>query len=170
MTEDVQGVAIPLTKGYVAWVDEADAEAVGKFKWRALISSGGHVYAERNERGKSILMHREILGLPCPGSKPMVDHADRDSLNNRRINLRLCPAGATHNRANTRKQTKPCTSKYKGVYFDRWHGRFSAGVRFHGFYYRVGRFDNELDAAHAYDALAIELFGAFALTNFGGEA
>jgi hypothetical protein len=81
---------IPITKGYVALVDDDDFDLVNRFKWRAhLLKGGKHVYAERWEyfpdrRRRVVYMHRQILGsIP----QTNVFHLDGDGLNNTRRNL-----------------------------------------------------------------------------------
>jgi hypothetical protein len=91
---------IPLTKGLYAIVDAADYEWLSKYKWTALIV-GDKAYAIRSHKGKTILMHREIM-QPPPGM--VVDHINGVSLNNRRCNLRVCTP--LQNRYNSRPRPK----------------------------------------------------------------
>ena len=100
-------VMIPVTGGYTATVDEADAEAVAAHRWRAYPHHiSGHVYARttvRNCRGRqtTIALHRFILGLDN-GDPRQVDHINRNTLDNRKQNLRI--ASASTNQANTKKR------------------------------------------------------------------
>jgi len=76
-----------------AEVDEAEAERLGAFKWKAKWNGGrNNIYAVRNEkvRGRwvTVRMHREVLGLK-PDDPQDVDHLDHFGLNNRRENLRV---------------------------------------------------------------------------------
>jgi hypothetical protein len=57
------------------------------------------------------------------------------------------------------------TSKYKGVFWCRRAGRFRARIVLNRKQFYLGTFHNEEDAARAYNAKAIELFGKFAYLN-----
>lgn len=71
---------LPLSKGKFAKVDNEDFEVVKDFNW--CLSKNG--YAFSNIGG---YMHRLIMNPP----KDMeVDHIDRNKLDNRRYNLRIC--------------------------------------------------------------------------------
>jgi hypothetical protein len=61
---------------------------------------------------------------------------------------------------NQKAKASRCSSQYRGVGRDgdRWRVRLLAKV--------VGRYDNELDAAHAYDDAARERYGDDAVVNF----
>ena len=103
---------LPLTKGYVAIIDEADLPLVGRWKWSALVTSST-VYAKRNDRGRIVLLHRVLMG--AEGWNARVDHRDGNGLNNCRSNLRLCTQA--QNTANQRPQRNksPEWSRFKGV-------------------------------------------------------
>ena len=93
---------IPLTKGYVAKVDDSDFKWLSQWKWQANVVKN-RVYAVRQTfdpvaysqgrkcRGK-VMMHRAILG-----SINALDgeHKNGDSLDNQRHNLR--PATSSQN-------------------------------------------------------------------------
>ena len=98
-----------------------------------------------------------LTDLPC------VDHKDRNSLNNHLSNLRWC----THkeNQQN-RSKLKNTTSVYKGVSFHKASNKWQAHICHNGLQIHLGLFTDEVEAAHAYDRKASELFGVFAVLNF----
>jgi hypothetical protein len=98
---------------------------------------------------------------------PLTDHINGDGLDNRRTNLRQ--ATPTQNNANCGIRGHN-TSGYKGVSLRPDRGnRWRATIRIHGLQYFLGLFDDVEDAARAYDAAALELFGDFARLNFPEE-
>jgi hypothetical protein len=86
---------------------------------------------------------------------PIVDHADRDTWNNRVENLRA--ATAAQSSAN-RTQTNP--SGFKGV--DRYGKRWRARIKHEGLHIHIGYFNTPEEASEAYQRKAVELHGEFA--------
>jgi hypothetical protein len=108
-------------------------------------------------------LHRFILDAP-PGQ--LVDHKDRDGLNNTRGNLRF--ATGTQNLANMRPQANSEVA-LKGVHVARLTGRYTAQITCQGVRKHLGCFATAEEAARAYDKAARELFGEFARTNYPEE-
>lgn len=163
---------IPLTKGYVALVDDEDFTRVSQYKWctseyRRKDGSVLNVYAVRSrypQKG-NIGLHRFILGIT--DSKTQVDHEDHNGLNCQKYNLR--PASVNQNQHNMRNSDfrKSKTSQFKGVYYaSMGRRRWMARITHNSTMQYIGRFSDELQAAKAYDTRARELFGEFAFTNF----
>jgi hypothetical protein len=147
-----------LTRGKVALVDSADAAFVGQWNWCAWVCPQGGWYALRTDRetGATARMHRVLAGVP-PGVE--VDHVDRDSLNNRRKNIRVATR-AQNNRNRGRQRNN--TSGYKGVTWyarhKQWGAKISAGGRSHF----LGLYRDAEDAHRAYCEAAARLHGEFA--------
>jgi len=167
---------IPLTRGFTAFVDDADYELLSKFKWFALVCSNT-VYAARHvhvrydggkKNGKhiykTVMMHRFILGLGNQKSI-QVDHRNGSGIDNRRENLRPCTC--SQNLANKKMQSNN-TSGSTGVYWSKRRNRWIAEIKFRGKKTHIGQFSNMADATMAYREKSKEVFGEFARTNFQG--
>lgn len=150
---------IPLGNGSYAYVDAADYEWLSRWAWSVV--GGG--YAARNDNGKTVLMHRQIMK---PRKGKFVDHKDGNRANNCRSNLRVCTR--KENMRNLRKQNGS-VSRFKGVTYckrmDKWFARcwYERGDHY------LGSFDDEAEAARAYDRRAVEALGDFARLNFPRE-
>lgn len=150
---------ITLTQGKFAIVDSDVFEYLSQWKWCATKEPGGYYVQRKEKRTQTIKMHRQIM-KPPQGLE--VDHINGDGLDNRRCNLRIC----THrqNCQNRKPNNKSRFSKYKGV---SWHqNKWIAHIGHNWHTQYLGTFDNEIDAANAYDNKAKELFGEFAHPNF----
>lgn len=161
--------AIPLTRGRVTVIDAQDAD-LGAVLWYAHPSGCGNFYAARqvpNGNGQRfVCLHRVILARALgrslrPGEE--VDHADGDTLNNRRANLR--PASHAQN-AHNRRVPVTNSSGYKGVHSHRLSNKWRARIMHNGQPHFLGLFDSPTAAARAYDAAARALFGEYARVNF----
>lgn len=155
---------IPLTKGYVALVDDEDFERLSQWNWWAhLERNGERVYAVRQIRLPSgsrpkIKMHKEIMGVR-PGFE--VDHRDRNQLNNQRHNLRW--ATDSQNSAN-RVSRRLSGVGFKGVY-PSGKATFRARILAKRKIRNLGTFPAAEDAARAYNVAALKWFGEFAVLN-----
>ena len=158
-------IEIPLTKGYIAVVDDVDAD-LAQYKWQAIEKKNG-VYASRRgknrEAGMSIGMHRTIgariveRGLIRSDD---VDHKDGNGLNNVRTNLRVC--SHTQNLQN-RKLNKNNKIGFKGVSIIKSkRNPYKASINVNGKAIRLGCFPTPELAHKAYCEAAKEYFGEFA--------
>ena len=158
---------IPLTKGYFAKVDDEDYEYLMQWSWSAKTSKNiNETYTIRgmriNGKVRTILMHREIMGLKF-GDKKIVDHINGDGLDNRRSNLRLCTA--SENRKNMRKSAGKYYSKYLGVTFRKKEGRWAAMSTWMGKSINLGSFETEEEAALAYNEMTLKQTKEFSKLN-----
>lgn len=152
-------IRLRLPRGYETIIDTEDYSLVSKYKWYPHIHHG-MVYAVSSN---SLRMHRLIMNAP---PDKQVDHINRNGLDNRKQNLRLC--SNAENIRNSKKQNGKCSSKFKGVSKARkgkyiyWVGKVQSSGKVLWRRY----FKNEIEAAKGYDFKARELFGEFARTNF----
>lgn len=153
-------------RGRAALVDEADFDLVMQYRWHAVdgqVIRQSTTYAAtsalRDSAGKQVTtrMHTLITGWP------LVDHVDGNGLNNQRSNLR--DATYAQNAAN-RRPSPGYSSQFKGV---RWYPqlrKWNARIGHAGKLRHLGYFEDEIDAAKAYDSAARALFGEYARPNF----
>ena len=157
---------ITLTHNKVAYVDDEDYETVKNYKWVASPSKDIHFYARvffklRDGTGKrsSISLQNLIVGKAPQGHR--VFFKDGNSLNCQKENIEFVSfSQAGHNSYKKRKSNKNTREDFKGVSVI-----FIARIKNKGKSLLLGHFNNEKEAAQAYNAKAIELFGDKAVLN-----
>ena len=135
-------------------IDKQDINLIKKYKWHLC-----HGYPKAEKNGKHIIMGQLLL-QPPKGFE--ADHKDRNPLNNCRSNLRI--ATSSQNSCN-QGITKINTSGFKGVCKPKNAKKWLAQICVRNNKRVIGRFDNLMDAAIAYDKAVIQYHGEFALTN-----
>lgn len=153
---------IPLTKGFEAIVDDDDYDELIKNSW----CIGNDGYACRGIRLKDktsrlVRMHRQILDLKLHDGK-QVDHINKNKLDNRKENLRICtPSQNQHNRP-INKNNK---SGYKGVTFHKGSGKWHAQIMVNRKNRYLGSFSLPEEAYECYCKEAQILHKEFASTK-----
>lgn len=147
---------IKLTQGQVALVDDEDYDYLNQHKWCAHYAPNiKNYYGERrskkteNKQQGTIKMHRfiveHILNRELK-SNEIIDHINHNTLDNTRNNLRIVSA-----RQNAQNRKNKGISNYPGVVWvdqcKKWKARFTLNNK----EIHLGHFDNEKDAAKAYE-------------------
>lgn len=153
---------IPLTRGLFATVDDEDYDALSRYRWYAHRCPNQDYFYARcglpyNGGTKQVLMHRMILGLTDP--RVGVDHINRNTLDNRRCNLRL--ASKSENGGNTLKRSDN-KSGFKGVSWHRAAQKWIAQTQKNGNRIYLGLYDTPEQAYEAYCKAAPQVHGEFA--------
>jgi hypothetical protein len=146
----------------VVLVSQNDADVLRANAWTQRII-GRLSYGTRSSYKNIItLLHRVVLGLFS--SRPLVDHINRNGLDCRRTNLRICDSSSNLRNRIKKKNSK---SRFLGVSYSAitpsspWFARIKSGDTV----YNIGRFTSEDDAAIAYNIHAIHIHGDFARPN-----
>jgi hypothetical protein len=152
---------IPLgNSGEVALVDDSDFERVAGIAWSICkVSRSGRCYVRAKighwKHPKFVYLHRFILSA---AADQKVDHANLNTLDCRRENLRICSSAE-----NNRNRSVNAVKGFKGIWKHR--KRFQAGLQYDGRRIYLGTFDTEIQAAQAYNTAAKHWFGEFARLN-----
>ncbi|MCJ7778070.1 MAG: AP2 domain-containing protein [Sedimentisphaerales bacterium] len=159
---------IPLGDSFFAIVDPNDFYWLNKSHWSPRKNRGG-VYAVRfiNVPGKKTTissMHRVIMNPP---RGLLVDHKNLNTLDNTRTNLRL--ATCSQNMFNKKKIKSVTSSRFIGVCFHKSSKKWGAYIKYGPKMTWLGTFDDEIEAALAYDEAAMKHHGEFARLNFPEE-
>ncbi len=151
---------IKLTQGKFAFIDDKDFERVNQFKWQTLHSNNSY-YAVRtiNLKGKrtSLLMARYILNVTDP--KLDVDHKNHKTLDNRRLNLRVCTRSKN---CQNQKRRISNTSGFKGVMWHTHHQKWVARIQTNGKRINLGDYIDPKLAYEAYCKAALKYHKEYA--------
>ena len=150
---------IQLTNGGEAFVDDEDYSLLSRHKWRKMKNNNVWYVVAPFTSNSKITMHKIVMGSKAGY---IVDHIDRNGLNNQKSNLRF--STASHNAMNSRKHPN-CSSKFKGVYWCPSHGTWMSYIVANKKKHYVGSFKSELEAARAWNNAAKKFHGQFAYLN-----
>lgn len=141
-------------------VDEDDYVWAINYDWRSQ-KNKNLIYVVRTSFRETHYLHRDVALIHnIINSSQEVDHRNNDTLDNQKENLR--PSTRTLSNANTRKQSRHTSSKFKGVYWSKGKGLWCAQLA--GQY--LGKFISEEEAARVYDKAAKQAYGEYAKCNF----
>jgi hypothetical protein len=142
-------------------VDDEDYDkVVSAGPWHMQGKAVSHSITVGLRKQKQIKLHRFLMNVTNP--KILVDHENRNSLDNQKHNLRV--ATKSQNASNSKKSTGK-SSKYKGVSFHKRRNQWHAEIVHNNKHHFLGYFREEEEAAIAYNAAAKEFFGDFAYVN-----
>jgi hypothetical protein len=158
---------IPLTRGFVTIVDDEDFEWASQFSWTAVKGRKDCYYAGRvakvirpdgTFRHTGRQMQRDLLDPEMKLARSvLVDHRDKDTLNNQRHNLRLVDYSLSNR---NRSLFKNNTTGYRWVQYRSDQNQFFFQIKARGRVHRAGRmFSDPHSAAEAANELAVKLFG-----------
>lgn len=140
-----------------ALIDLEDYEKVKEFRLHQSIIGSNYKRIRTNTGIKLVYF---IVGK-APGGL-YIDHINRNTSDNRKCNLRFVTR--SQNGMNRSKHNKT-TSIFKGVHWDKSRNKWKVEIKLNQICKHVGRFDEEEEAAEAYNRKAKELFGEYAALN-----
>jgi hypothetical protein len=149
--------------GMEFYADEEDRDFILSKKWYHFKSHSGyyiHTYLGEIRDKKKIWLHRFIMNIN--DKKLVVDHINRNTVDNRRKNLRICTLkNNNHNSGPNRTNI----TGYKGVQLRKDNGKYRAVIRINGKHISLGQFDTAIDAAKCFNDAAKKYHGEYAYLN-----
>lgn len=141
---------------FTVLLDDADADYFDQYNWN--VTDHNYV-ARRIGKRSTVYLHRLLNGEP---EGLLIDHKNRNRLDNRRENLRVCNRAQNNSNNETKRDN---SSGYVGVRRNRT-GKWEAGFYDNNSYVYLGIFDDAAEAAKARDRAVLEHRGEFASLNF----
>lgn len=136
-------------------IDAEDLDKVSGKTWH--VNAMGYLQTNIYRDRTSPLLHQIIMGDHEKGL--CVDHIDRNKLNNKKSNLRICRQGDNAKNSSMRSDNK---SGFTGVRFDPRRGRWYAEIRANGVSHYLGSFDSFNKAMNARLEGEKKYFGEYA--------
>lgn len=147
LSDAAKGVPLGNREGTItafAMVDAEDFWWASQHRWH--ITGRGYARSDvrKGDGYEPLMLHRAVMDLERDDPRE-VDHDNRDQLDCRRQNLRVC----THAQNMQNQGSRGGSSRFRGVTWDKPHRKWRAQVNFQGKVRNLGRFAAEEDAAEA---------------------
>ncbi len=153
IVRNTEGIAVIKTsKGEDILVDDSDWTELMRYGWSITRKVASATIATNN-----VTMHHFLLPL---NGADVIDHINRNSVDNRRSNLRRASHALNgHNKS----KREDASSKYLGVFVtnNKFHVSIAKDYEINHF----GTYEDELVAAYVHDEAARELYGDVARSN-----
>jgi len=148
--------SIRLNKDKFALIDDEDLKLVSKYNWQY---NNGYAVTSyvKNKKRYYIKMHRLVMGVD---KLVLLDHINRNSLDNRKKNLRKSNSWLNAFNKGIQKNNK---TGYKGVV--KLDGKYAAQLQLKYRCKRIGTFKRKQDAACAYNVVVSKLTKGHAFLN-----
>lgn len=159
---------IPLKSGQFMTCDLEDFATLSTVNYSATQKRPDenlYAYGWDSVQKRGVYAHRVVMGEPKGW---IVDHASFDTLDQRKVNLRL--STPSQNAAHQRKKFGVHSSDFLGVSWYKTTARWRASIRTQDGIKHLGYFLDEEAAARAYDEAAREIHSEFASLNFPEES
>lgn len=162
---DCGDVAWTTSNGYVMLIDSESLDnlEIARRNWWVPKNKPTRVHGTRLKGDPcSAYLHQKLMAAPAG---MVIDHLNRNPLDNRRCNLRL----ATYSQnAMNRRQRRTARGPYKGVWKHKT-GKWESEVVVGGKRRRLGLYETPEAAKAAYDAEVSKAHGDFALKKVVGD-
>lgn len=125
-------------------VDKDIYEEIKDYRWCYVNYKNTHFYCKNVTLG---YLHRYVLGLPKNRTNDIVsDHINRNTLDCRRSNLRVCTIAENNLNQSIRKN---CRSGVKGVHWNKRERAWKVEIKYKGQYKYLGRYKDFEEAKKA---------------------
>ncbi len=158
---DFVEIFIPDSNGLSTLIDLEDWDFFRSKRWRIKNSKTKNP----NKSKPYLFEYGSYGGNFCNlllNSNYIIDHKNRNTLDNRRFNLR--EASRSQNNANVGKYANK-SSRFKGVMWHSGRNKWRVQVRKHGICHSGGSFIDEIEAAKKANELILKLHGRFGVLN-----
>jgi hypothetical protein len=152
--------------GNVMLISYHDLECILKYKWYLTRAGYPGTYGTVDgsvKFSRPLCLHQFLYpNIPCGY---VVDHINRNKLDNRHDNLRVCTAiQNSYNKSKPKNSSK----RFKGVtqVGGKKNPTYTASVSKNGIKHEIKDIKSEEEAAKIYDIMAEDLFGEYAAKNF----
>lgn len=154
---------IPLQNGMVALVDDEDYERCMEHVWTLQNHGKSYITVVSNIDGKNVALQSFIANEK---EDMCLSFGNKNTLDFRRVNIVF---RSRKSMARNSKGERGSTSKYKGVCLVKRSNKWIAYISIDGIRRHLGTFNNEEDAAKAYNSAAQQFWGEDCYLNVIGE-
>jgi hypothetical protein len=154
--EKVKKIYLGGKKGGFALVDADKYDELVKYKWHHTTTG----YAKGYVNKKTISMHTFLMKPP---KLMVVDHINREKLDNTKKNLRII---TRNENAKNRSKNDKSLNEYKNVFYDKSNKKFRACITYNDEHIYIGNFETAITAAIAVDMHIVHNNMKFSSLNF----